>query len=360
MTTYEDNLLATRFAALAPEPLPADWADVVGRVPARQRTRDRHGRRRRLVIAFAVAVAVAALTAATVGAVRLFILDNGFVGLPPIGATPSSPATGELELFYWVEFADPSGETTRKLAWVYADGRLIWLEGGFVERRLTPEGVELLRSEVASTGVFDRDRALVTDRGGPRFVDLLNGDRFVHLAVFARCANPDNPCMTDEVSGETDATPEQADALDRLNARLAHPAAWLPASAWVDSDKKAYVASKYAVCYGGWPPDQPVEKAGLLALLPQAVRGTLGDAPRTQGPLFGSPGHFRPSYEYCSNLTTEEARAVTAALEDARIERSGGGRLHYKIEAPGSDPGEVNVWLEPYLPHGEIVCTVCG
>lgn len=56
----------------------------------------------------------------------------------------------------------------------------------------------------------------------------------------------------------------------------------------------------------------------------------------------------------------DEARAITVALDDAGIERSGGGRLQYKIEAPGSDPGEVNVWLEPYLPHGEIVCTVCG
>jgi hypothetical protein len=178
--------------------------------------------------------------------------------------------------------------------------------------------------------------------------------------VLPKCTNPDNPCITDEVSGETNATPEQANALDRLNARLAHPVSWLPDSAWADEDKKAYVASKYAVCYGGWPPDQPIEKSGLLALLPPSVRGTLGDAPRRQGPLFGSPGHFRPSYEYCADLTTDEARAVTVALDDAGIERSGGGRLHYKIEAPGSDPGEVNVWLEPYLPHGQITCTVCG
>ena len=36
MSTYEDNLLAARFSALAPEPLPGDWADVVGRVGARK------------------------------------------------------------------------------------------------------------------------------------------------------------------------------------------------------------------------------------------------------------------------------------------------------------------------------------
>ena len=29
MSTYDDNLLAARFAALAPEPLPGNWDDVL-------------------------------------------------------------------------------------------------------------------------------------------------------------------------------------------------------------------------------------------------------------------------------------------------------------------------------------------
>ena len=36
MSTNQDTLLAARFAALAAEPLPGDWADVVGRVGARK------------------------------------------------------------------------------------------------------------------------------------------------------------------------------------------------------------------------------------------------------------------------------------------------------------------------------------
>lgn len=346
----------------------ADWGDVLSRSGA-------HQRRRRLVVVLATVILVA-IGAASAFAMRAVFLDKGFIGLPPEGATPSSPASGELEIFYWVT-GDPGnepGDGPRIEAWVYSDGRLISLRygsdlpgsanplfTGFLEQRLTPEGVELLRSEVASTGVFDRDRALVSDRGGPRFVDLRNGDRLAHVGVFAKCPNSDAPCMTDDVSGETYATPEQANALYRLNARLAEPASWLPESAWADKDVRAYVSSKYAVCYAGWPPDQQVERSRLLALLPPAARGALGDAPQRQGPLFGEPGNFRPSYEYCADLTTDEARAVAVALDDAGLERGGNTyELHYRIEAPGANPGEATVWFAPYLPHGEIVCTVCG
>jgi hypothetical protein len=68
---------------------------------------------------------------------------DGF-DLPPEGAVPSSPETGNVI----ARFKRPIGP----FGWVfvYADGRVISNEvpGGmhFVERRLTPEGVELVRS----------------------------------------------------------------------------------------------------------------------------------------------------------------------------------------------------------------------
>lgn len=336
----------------------------------------RPGRRRLLVLAAAVLVVVVG-TASAFGTVRAFFLDRGFIGLPPLGATPSSPASGELEIFYWGHGhpGDEPGDGPRIMAWLYADGRLIaWQTGadlpesanplstGFLEQRLTPEGVERLRSEVASTGLFDHDRVLVTDRGeGPRFLDLRIGDRLVHVGVVVECANTHAPCLL-PIPGATNATPEQANALYRLNRRLSDPASWLPEGAWADRDIRAYVSSKYAVCYGGWPPDQQiVERSRDLALLPPAVRDQLDGATLRQGPLFGEPGNFRPSYEYCSDMTTDEARAIAVALDDAGFERAGGAyRLHYRIEAPGSNPGDASVYFEPYLPHGEIVCTVCG
>ncbi len=119
MSTYEHNLLAARFAALAPEPLPGDWADVVGRVarsqgpsaarapwhvqatsaPARRGAR---GCRRS-----------SRWSAPLRSAVRVFFLDKGFIGLPPVGATPSAPESGELVLHWWERARptrDPTGE----------------------------------------------------------------------------------------------------------------------------------------------------------------------------------------------------------------------------------------------------------
>ena len=334
-----------------------DWDDVLRRSGVKRR-------RRRFIVLVAAAALVAVATASAFG-MRLLYLDKGFIGLPPEGATPSSPASGELEIFYWGH-----GD----LAWVYGDGRLIsWRTGsdlpesanplstGFLEQRLTPEGVALLRSKVASTGLFDHDRVLVIEHGeAPRSVGVRNGDRLVRVGVVRECANPDAPCLL-PIPGATNATPEQANALYRLDRRLSDPASWLPESAWADRDIRAYVSSKYAVCYSGWPPDQQVERSRVLALLPAAARDQLGGASLRQGPLFGEPGNFRPSHEYCSDLTTDEARGIAVALDDAGLERAdGANRLHYRIEAPGSNPDEASVYFEPYLPHGEILCTVCG
>jgi hypothetical protein len=83
----------------------------------------------------------------------------GFKGLPPEGARPSEPLRGELVL-------SDGGIHPYYAVNLYADGRLIWArdvvftgevvptpppEGGpvvtaWIEQRLTPEGVELLRS----------------------------------------------------------------------------------------------------------------------------------------------------------------------------------------------------------------------
>ena len=47
------------------------------------------------------------------------------------------------------------------------------------------------------------------------------------------------------------ATAKEERSLERLYARLTDPASWLPASAWADQEIRAYVPSRYKVCYGG-------------------------------------------------------------------------------------------------------------
>jgi hypothetical protein len=72
-----------------------------------------------------------------------------FVGLPPEGAVPSTPETGELI----ADYQHPG------IGWVYvyADGRVLWsFLGSTYERRLSSAGVDLLRSGAIEPGVFLR------------------------------------------------------------------------------------------------------------------------------------------------------------------------------------------------------------
>ena len=57
-----------------------DWDDVMSRF------RKHQGRRRRRLVVLVAAALVAAGTASAFGTVRDFILDRGFVGLPPVGS----------------------------------------------------------------------------------------------------------------------------------------------------------------------------------------------------------------------------------------------------------------------------------
>jgi hypothetical protein len=77
----------------------------------------------------------------------------GLIGLPPEGATPSAPERGELVDSYFIAIGDYRYAGVARL---YADGRLIWRQyftdqvwsssTGWVEQRLTAEGVELVRT----------------------------------------------------------------------------------------------------------------------------------------------------------------------------------------------------------------------
>jgi hypothetical protein len=349
MSTYDHDVLTARFAALAPRPLPGDWGDV------RERA-GRVGRHRKLVFILAAAVLVAVVGTAAYGALRVAFLDKGFIGLPPVAATPSSPEEGAL----LVEVIARSSTLGNRLnlVWLYADGRMVWRrEGaapaganeatsGFLERRLTPEGVERLRSELLATGLFDRDRRLLSAHSPWGTVRVRRGDAFV-LVGWA------NPRFVGEFSrGHTAVTPQQLKALERIDALLADPASRLPANAWEDAGIKAYVASRYAICRV-YRPDLPsnpgagtIDASRILGLLPP--------------PLPQTPG--------CAVVSTEEARTVARALDDAGLERRGGGkergagenllRLAYRFDPPTMVPG--SIFFEPVLPHGEWACSVCG
>ena len=55
---------------------------------------------------------------------------------------------------------------------------------------------------------------------------------------------------------------------------------------------------------------------------------------------------------HCFDVTTDEARAINQALDDAGIDHdSGGGQLIYRFDAPDPVSRTVDILFLPYLPH---------
>jgi hypothetical protein len=235
--------------------------------------------------------------------------------------------------------------------WLYlfADGRLIWEQldpdptGGWLEQRLTPEGVELVRSEIIATGLFDPNQPAPPPSGGfPRetkggYVQVRNGDQLVYV----------NRVVPD------------------LHERLAQLWSWLPEDAWVDQEAKAYVPSRYAVCVhqGGYV--NPADATGHLAGLPASAQDLLATA---RGLEMAALVEVDPAGlefagdESCFDIRTEEARALAGILEAAGSEelphRSyDGSELTYVISRDGESStglgfNGITLTLWPMLPHG--------
>jgi hypothetical protein len=267
----------------------------------------------------------------------------GFIGLPPEGAVPSAPGGGELVLSYW---------TPEARMWVYADGRVVWMKHakhavganerstGYLEQRLTPEGAELLRSEVISTGLFDQElehRIRVAEDGVYGVIEVRNGERLVRIEYSS--------------GGITGLPPEQDATLVTLHGRLADPASWLPASAWEDPEIRAYVPSTFALCFD-WGRSR-VGTEQLLDLLP----GSAADLLRTKHLTSESAVH-------CYEVTTEEARALADVFDEAGYRDSDQNIdpyvLAYSVSAPDAINDDILFSFEPVLPHGDWTCSPCG
>jgi hypothetical protein len=197
-------------------------------------------------------------------------LRIGFAGLPPVGARPSSPERGNLVLTISQCTTGPwfDGLT------VLADGRLIWaVSGHVVEQRLTPEGVELMRSELLGSGLLDTHND----------EDECEASYYGHMQV-----------GDDEYESEFGAAIDDA----RI-ARLANPWSWLPASAWADREIKAFVASEYSFSIRNGTVDQLADRLPSAALF-----------------LRSKQWEGQTSAVY-TGLTTDEVRTLAAALDAA-------------------------------------------
>jgi hypothetical protein len=352
----------------------------------------RHRKRRNQRIAAGVvgiAVFVAAIWIVTSGGV----FDRTQTPAVPGPAETGPTETGELILSVYL-YGDASAREELTHMYVYAGGRLIWSRDGalpdgandfytgLVEQRLTPEGVELMRSEVISSGLIDPDSYMVDGQADPdlfpffgtitvRDAGQLVGREFAH--EHSQPGGPPFPIQGETVCyPEGDcahfATAEEESALERLYGRLTDPASWLPASAWADQEIRTYVPSRYQVCYGGYR--KTIERDRVLNALPGPVAELLRarDAqPHGIGGLLASIKGHAPT-GYCSDLTTEKTRVLVRALDDAGLERKQPGWAAFRYDFPvpfsgqGPDPIDTSarILIDPYLPHGEVICIPCG
>ena len=245
-----------------------------------------------LALVFALAV-VAAGSAST----ELDSLPTHFAGFPPEGVKASTPTTGRLLIGL---------RPTATTIWnVYADGRVIWqkwssssdatvvpdgarrLDTGYVQQRLTPQGVQLLRSKILATGLFEHNLRLDVGRHHAWvFHQVRRGDR---LVTVSGVPSPD-PSWNQHF---TKATPGQTRSLASIQRLVTDPASWLSASAWADRRIRAFVPARYVVAFDRSYPD-------ISKLPPPAAK------------VLVQYKHLKP--HGCQVLTTDQARALLQAF----------------------------------------------
>jgi len=242
--------------------------------------------------------------------------EVGYIGLPPLGAVSSDPERTDLVENFWLP--RNSGAGYRGAAFVYADGRMIWNEyyavvsasTGWLEQRLTDEGIELIRGLGAQTSEADVPRRL-------------------------------DPALLPNL---------------------------LPASAWADRTVRPYVPSRIAACVfvadrvtrGGAihvEHDASASLPQMLAMLPGEARDLLVN--RTPLPA------GQDEYRVCLGMPTADARRLDAALRDGGLEQDASRNtwlLEYHTDLDGDEPEDrwLNIWFEPILPDGTITCSSCG
>jgi hypothetical protein len=261
--------------------------------------------------------------------------------LLPEGA-PSTPPVGELV----ASIAHPSFEDGVYL--LYADGRLItWARqagvgqagvgGGFVEQRLTPEGVERVRSEFIASGQFAPNPPPGTvgdcSAGG---VCVRGDDGRLHR-VF----------LTGQVSA----------AEARLVSFLRTLDGSLPKTEWAAPRIRAYVASRFNVCVGTYAdlPDRAIPVQIDLATVWPAFPTGAAELFGSREPIGGPPGPAP-----CFEVTLDEARA----LADVFLSSTGGGTHAYSgivirnaelatIQSDVSEGIVAFIQFQPLLPDGE-------
>jgi hypothetical protein len=236
---------------------------------------------------------------------------------------PSEPAVGELVLNL-----QGTGELT-----IYADGRVIWpIDDGdpYLQMRLTPEGVEALRSKAVSTGLFEQNHGLTLDHGAGS-MEVRRGGRSVIVGWGDRSAVRSWAKQVD-VERISAASAEAESEVIELVMFFRDPTAWrLPRRMYLQPEASPFVPSRLVVVYDLAEPD--------WSTLPSLAREVVSANLQT----LISDG--------CQVISTDQAWEMARALTQTGIH---GGydseRGLFGFEGAGSF-----VHSSPALPH-EVAC----
>jgi hypothetical protein len=270
--------------------------------------------------------------------------------VPPEGATPSTPETGELVAAVafspFIDFpdADRWRDTSINL---YADGRLIRLApdapGTMAEQRLSAEGVELVRSELLSTGLFDGEQ-MNPDVGvscGCQVRVRDDAGRFAVPAVGDHYPTDAERAMVD---------PGVKGAVDHLVEFITHLDSSLPASAWADREVKAYVPSRYqfSVWYEPYQAPAYLRLGGNNRAVPDLSNVLAQFLPTPLLQVLDERGWLHTDWADSTEVPTADARALDQVLTDL------GGRFQVWQGSLVYVTHGISLGLKPFLPDGAL------
>jgi hypothetical protein len=272
-------------------------------------------------------------------------LPNHFAGLPA-GAHPSSSPTGRVVITMGL-YRDLRPSPTITEWTIYSDGLLIWQKWtgrgdplglgdpliipkgasardiSYVQQRLTRRGVQLLRSRMLATGLFQHDLRLVH----PSYEKYSDSNDY-QVRSHGRMIEVEVIAPSDDRHAPHETKP-QAHALAPLTNLLAPSKSSLPASAWADPTIRPYIPTHYTIVHDRYPPD--------LSRLPPPAEAALAKYTR----------FLRKS---CQTITTSEAQALLRAFQQAGIApaENHAGHIFYDFAGMHMLPG--GLILEPDLP----------
>jgi hypothetical protein len=286
------------------------------------------------LVAWALVLALAVAAARSASA-RPDSLPMHLAGFPPKGVNAFPTTTGRLLIGL-----RPTATTTWN---VYSDGRVIWqkwtssgvatvvpdgarkLDTGYVHQRLTLQGVQLLRSKLLATGLFEHNLRLAFGRHHAWvYHQVRRGDR---LVTVNGVPSPD-PSWNQRF---TDPTPAQTQALASIEKFVAAPARWLPAKAWADHRIRAYVPARYLLAFDRGYPDLSKLPAPAVKMLVQ---------------------YKQLKRHACQLVTTGQARALVQTFVKAGISPSQNSADTIAFDLAGLERPYVSyLHLHPALPE---------